>query len=249
MRRSAPTRAYLLLPAVLLWAGTAVGGPTPEPSLPLEEIVRHFAQKEKEYAAAHALYRYQLSIKVQELNEDDSIVGEFEQTLEVDFDPSGRRRGRLVGNPRIDLVHLGIKRVELEDLEFVPLFVVSPEEVQDYNITYVTREQVDEVPAFLFRLEPREVVRPPDRRFEGIVWVDAQKLDVVRALGRTLPLRSGAPFDDYFKRLEIYREPVDDYLFPTYIRADDVLSVRGRTVRARLILRFSDHQRVREPAR
>ncbi len=42
---------------------------------------------------------------------------------------------------------------------------------------------------------------------------------------------------------------MDDYLFPTYVRADDVITaVGGQTVRARLIIRFTNHERVRDPS-
>jgi hypothetical protein len=238
-----------LLPIVfLLLAGGAVAPQSQQPSQPLDEIVRHFAEKEEEYATAHALYRYQLSVKIQEIGEGSRVVGEFEQVADVDFGPGGRRRARLQGNPRSDLRHLGVTRVELTDLEFVPLFILAPEEIPDYDITFLSRERLDEVNTYVFRLAPRGVPRLPERFFEGIVWVDADKLDIVRALGRVLPAQDQGALNGYFRRLEIFREPVDDYLFPTYIRADDVISAGPSPTRARLILRFNQHEKVRESA-
>jgi len=233
-----------LIPLLLL-AGQAASAQTREPKQPLEEIVRQFAAKENEYAGAHGHYSYRLTVRVQELGEGNRVLGEFEQVAEVDFDPSGRRRLRLVENPRSDLLYLSIPRVELSDLEFVPLFVTRPEDVPKYDITYLTRERVDEVEAYLFRLQPKEVVRLPEELFEGIVYVDADQLDVVRAHGKLLPVRSGGVFGNYFKTLELYREPVDGHLFTTFVRADDVISARGETIRARLTLRFSHHERIR----
>ncbi|MBI2956745.1 MAG: hypothetical protein HYY26_05485, partial [Acidobacteria bacterium] len=72
----------------------------------------------------------------------------------------------------------------------------------------------------------------------------AAKLVFVGALGRSRPTRPGPALKEYFQYVEVFREPVDDYLFPTYVRADDVLSVRDVPVRARLILRFRNHQRI-----
>ena len=218
------------------------------PKQPLEEIVRHFAGKEEEYARAHGLYRYQLTIRVQEVDEDGQVAGEFEQVAEVGFDASGRRRATLAENPRTDLSKLGLTRVELDDLEFIPLFILSPAQIPDYDVTYLTRERVDEVDTYLFRVEPNRPVRPGERFFEGIVWVDADKLDIVRVHGRSLPARSGGAFRGYFQRVEVFREPVDEFLFPTYVRAEDVLSARDHPLKLRLIVRFSNHQRVPQPA-
>lgn len=237
------------LGAVLfLLLAPAVTPQSQEPSQPLDEIVRHFAQKESDYARAHALYDYRLRIRVQEFEEKNRVVGEFEQVSQVGFDRSGRRVARLEQNPRVDLLHLGVSRVELSDLDFVPLFILSPEEIPDYEVTYLARERLDEVNTYLFRLEPARVARPGERFFEGIVWVDAEKLDIVRALGRSLPVRPVGPFNGYFRRVEIFREPVGDSLFTTFVRAEDVISVRDVPIRARLVLRFSQHQRVREPS-
>lgn len=253
--------AVLLLlgePLAALQGGTSGGslgvkpsGRAPQgepPSLPLEEIVRRFAEKEQEYARAHSLFRYRLSVKIQEIGDDDRIVGEFEQVSEVDFDRSGRRLARLVENPHADLLHLGVRQVELDDLLFVPLFILSPEDIPEYEITYVTRERVDEVDTYLFRLKPNHPPRPGQRLFDGIVWVDADKLDIVRAHGRSLPARTGGAFKEYFQRVEVFRQPVDDYLFPTYVRAEDVIAVYQKPTRARLVIRLTNHERVREPA-
>lgn len=218
-----------------------------EPKRPLEEIVQHFAQKEAEYAAAFARYKYQLSIDIQERSQAGDVVGEFEEVLQTDFDPSGRRTERLLENPRVDLQKLGIKRLELEHLARVPLYVLRPEDVGEYDVTYVTNERIDEVNTFLFRLIPKHPSRSRKRLFEGVVWVDADKLDIVRAHGRMHPLSDTGPLGSYFQRMELFREPVDDYLFTTYIRADDVLSAIGEEpLTLRMVLRFSNFEPARE---
>ena len=241
-------RLAILVPLLLLLNSSPAEPQSRAPTQPLEEIVRRFAAKESEYAGAHSLYRYRLTVRVQELGEENRVLGEFEQVGDVDFDPSGRRRMRLVENPRTDLLYLSIPRVELSDLEFIPLFVAPPDDIPKYDITYVDRERVGEVDTYLFRLQPKEVVRLPEELFEGVVDVDAEHLDVVRALGKLLPVRGGGVFGDYFKTVELFREPVDAYLFTTFVRADDIISARGETVRVRLTLRFSNYERIREPA-
>ncbi|MGH9863146.1 MAG: hypothetical protein ACRD35_06960 [Candidatus Acidiferrales bacterium] len=243
-----PRRLALVLVWGLWLAATTAAPQHQEPGLPFDDIVRHFAEKEQDYARAHALYRYQMSIKIEELGEESIVLGEFEQTSDVDYDERGQRRARARENPHTDLLHLSVQRVDLQDLEFIPLFILAPSEIPDYEIRYVTKERLDEVDTYVFRLTPRGVVRYPDRRFEGVVWVDAERLDVVRALGRSLPARGGGAFGGYFQRLEIFREPVDKFMFPTFIRAEDTLAAREQTVRLRLTIRFTKHERVAQPA-
>lgn len=242
-------RVFAPLAAAALLSLAPPGQPqSQQPSLPLDDIIKHVAEKEVEYARAHALYRYRLTVRVQEVAEQDRVVGQFEQVGDVDFDPRGHRQLHLRENPRVDLLYLNIPRVELDDLEFVPLFILAPEDIPKYDITYLTRERIDEVDTYVFRLAPRQIVRFPEQLFEGVIWVDADKLDIVRALGRSLPARSGGVLGGYFQRVELFREPVDSSLFTTFVRADDVLSARQDNVRIRLTLRFSDHERARESA-
>lgn len=242
-------RALVLLPLVLLaLSDPGLAAQRSQPKLPLEEIVQHFAEKEEEYATAHAKYHYRLRVKVQELDDESDVLGEFEQVGNV-VGAAGRRRLQLAGNPQVDLQYLDVRRVELDDLEFVPLFILSVEDIPKYDVTYLAKERVGEVDTYVFRLEPKEMPRYPETLFEGIVYVDADKLDIVRALGRLLPKREQGVFQGTFSRyLELYREPVDDYLFTTYISAEDVISTREGTTRVHLILRFTDHQRADEAA-
>ncbi|MFQ5817498.1 MAG: hypothetical protein ACE5H2_06020 [Terriglobia bacterium] len=220
--------------------------PPPLPR-PLEEIVQRFAEKEVEYARAHARYAYRLSIKLQELDGAGSVLGEFTEVLEVSLSPTGRRIGRIVEGPTSSLQHLPITRVELFDLSEVPLFTVRPEDLSLYRFNYVGTQRIDEVDTFVFQAIPTTLPRGKIL-FEGLLWVDADKLDIVKLFGRSVPARRGGVLKDYFQRVEVYREPVDDHLFPTFIQGDDILRVVDETLRARLILRFFDHQLLSPPA-
>jgi len=244
--RTARVLSLVLLMGTL--AGSVLLTPAQELKLPrpLEELVGHFAQKEAEYARAHARYDYRLTIKLQELDSNGDILGEFTETLAVSHSPTGKRIDRIVEGPKSSLQYLAITRLELFDLRDVPLFTVNPEHLSLYQFDYLGPERVDEVDTFVFRVAPT-AVRPPSPLFEGLLWVDTEKLDIIKAFGRTLPSHGAGVLKDYFPRVEIYREPVDDYLFPTYLQGDDVLRVAEETVHARMILRFSDHQRVAPP--
>ena len=241
-----PERTYLSAAFLFCALATAPVQETPPPPAglprPLEEIVRHFAEKELEYARAHAQYNYRLAIKIQEIDGEGTVRGEFREVLEASVSPTGQRIDRVVEGPVSSLQHLGIQKLELFDLSEVPLFTVSPEDLTLYRFDHVGSERIDEVDTFIFRATP--TVQPRDKTlFEGLLWVDAEKLDVVKTFGRSVPSRRGGVVKNFFPRVEVYREPVDAYLFPTFVQGDDILSVVDETLRARLILRFSDHKR------
>jgi hypothetical protein len=217
--------------------------PTAQLPRPLEEILQHVAQKEVEYEQAHARYAYRLSIKLQEIDGEGNVRGELTEVLEVSLSPTGRRIDRVVEGPVSSLQHLGVTRVELFDLGAVPLFSLRPEELSLYRFDHVGSERVDEVDTFIVRATPTST--PRDKiLFEGLLWVDADKLDVVKLFGRSVPAHRPGVLKDYFQRVEVYREPVEGYLFPTFVEGDDILRVGEETLRARLILRFSHHQLV-----
>ena len=240
--------ARLLLPGLLVVGASALAAQE-GPRQPLEEIVQRFARKELDYARGHALYQYKLTVRLQELDGEGNVIGELEQESEVTFDRLGKRTLRTLSNPRSDLAYLNIQRIELADLARIPLFIAGPSDIEKYDITYLTSERVDEVQTYLFRLRPKGVPRPRDELFEGVIWVDADQLDIVRVQGRLRPPHNEGALGRYFQQLEVYREPVDEFLLPTFIRGDDIIRAIGGdgTVRVRLVVRFSDHKRVREP--
>src|ERR1700727_3045367 len=56
--------------------GTEPEPPAP-PSLPVEEIVRRFSQKEDEYLKSRPNYEFRKSVRIQEFGPDGGVIGEF----------------------------------------------------------------------------------------------------------------------------------------------------------------------------
>src|SRR2546428_1216182 len=71
-----------------------------EPSLPVEEITRKFAEREKEFRTARANYVYRQDIRVQTLNANDRVTGEWRQIWDVTFDSAGRRLEKVILAPQ-----------------------------------------------------------------------------------------------------------------------------------------------------
>ena len=72
-----------------------------QPPIPVEEIIRRFAEKEKEFKIARAIYTYRQDVKVQELNGDDRVTGEFNLVSDIVFDsPVNELKGSFA-HPRL----------------------------------------------------------------------------------------------------------------------------------------------------
>ena len=82
--------------------GTESEPPAP-PSLPVEEIVRRFSQKEEEYLSARPRYGFLKSVRVQEFGPDGSLAGEFLRVTEYTKSPDGGIAVKAVEKPQSTL--------------------------------------------------------------------------------------------------------------------------------------------------
>src|ERR1700733_5383660 len=96
MKLNLPLALLLLVSAFvgpLSSRGSADEGPldtTPPKGVSSDEIIKHFADKEKEFQQALDQYAYRQSVKVQTL-EGDTVDGEYQQVFDVSFDNQGHK--------------------------------------------------------------------------------------------------------------------------------------------------------------
>src|SRR5438105_10129956 len=86
-----------------------------EPPLPVDEIIRKFAEKEREFKSARANYVYRQDIRVQTLNGNDRVTGEWHQVWDVTFDARGKRVERVVSAPASTLRDISLTGEDLQD--------------------------------------------------------------------------------------------------------------------------------------
>jgi hypothetical protein len=221
--------------------GTEVETPAP-PSLPPGEIIQRFAAKEDQYAMQRSHYSYRKSIRIQEFGADGKPSGEFYRLTEVTPTGDGRVAVKTVEKPESTLQHVYLSADDVAALERVPMYPLTTNQLANYDLKYLGTEQVDEIDCYIFQVKPKRVERAK-AYFDGIVWVDAKYLDLVKTYGkwvtdqgdeRLMPLLP-------FTLFETYRENVDGkYWFPNYSRADDTLQVKGLQVPMRITIKWSD---------
>jgi hypothetical protein len=214
-----------------------------QPPIPIEEIIRRFSEKEKQFKIARASYTYRQDVKVQELDGNDRVTGEFDQVSDITFDTAGKRTEKIVYAPRVTLVKIGMTAEDLQDLREIQPFVLTSDDIQKYNLKYGGKEKIDEIECYVFDVSPKKIEKG-QRYFEGRIWVDDQDFQIVKTYGKAVPDLRGSGGENLFPKFETYREQVDGlYWFPTYTRAVDTLRFATGPVRMREIIKYDNYKK------
>jgi hypothetical protein len=244
-----------LLPAILLALASLTGLARPavaqegplDPAQPKgvtpEDVIQRFAAKEKEFKAARDQYTYRQDAKVQTVD-GDTVDGEYHEVFDVLFDSQGRRLENVVFAPQSSLVRIIMTPEDLDDIRHRLPFVLTSDEIPEYQILYVGQQQEDELHCYVFDIAPKEIVGKK-RYFQGRIWVDDQDFQIVKTYGKTVPdIRKKKDRENLFPKFTTWREQIDGkYWFPTFTKADDTLHFSGGDVRIRYIVKYSGYKR------
>jgi hypothetical protein len=239
--------AYWAVLFVFASSGVFAQGPSKlrneQPTLPVDEIIRKFADKEKEFKTARANYVYRQDIRVQSLNANDRVTGEWHQVWDVTFDSTGKRVERVVSAPPDTLKGIVLSAQDLQDFREIQPFVLTADDIGKYNVKYLGKEKIDEIDAFVFDVGPK-VMEKGQRYFQGQIWVDDQDLQIVKTYGKAVPDIKTKDNENLFPRFETYREQIDGkYWFPTYTRAVDTLQFSTGAQRMRQIIKYENYKK------
>src|SRR5579883_906632 len=206
-----------------------------------DEIIRKFAAKEAEFAQARGNYTYRQTVKIQELDPAGNPGGKYELVEDIIFSPEGQRTEKVVFAPVSTLRNLILTPEDEQDLRNVQPFVLTTNEIPEYDIQYLGRQKVDEIGCYVFAVKPKKMVQGK-RYFEGQIWVDDRDLQIVKTYGKGVGLlKKGA--DNQYPKFETYREQIDGkYWFPTYTIANDTLQFREGPQRIKMTVRYEDYK-------
>jgi len=230
--------AALVFCSGLVAATTAKSDPGPDE---IQNIIKRFAANESAFAKARENYTYRQTARIQEYDEAGTPGGKFERVDEIVFSGDGRRTERAVRAP-VPTLHLILMSAEdEEDIRHVLPFVLTSNEIDNYHVRYLGRQNADEIPCYVFAVKPKKM-DPGKRYFQGQIWVDDRDLQIVKSYGRSAGiLKKGN--DQRFPKFETYREQIDNkYWFPTYTTANSTLHFTDQTVRIRQTVRYEDYK-------
>jgi hypothetical protein len=214
-----------------------------EPTIPVDEIISKFAQKEKDFKTARANYAYRQDNRVQTLTANDRVTGEWRQVWDVTFDKSGKRVERVTSAPQNTLQSISLTPEDLQDLREIQPFVLTSDDIGKYNLKYLGKEKVDEIDCYVFDVAPKTIEKD-QRYFQGQIWVDDKDLQIVKTYGKAVPDKKTKNNENLFPRFETYREQIDGkYWFPTYTRAVDTLQFSTGAQRIRQIVKYENYKK------
>jgi hypothetical protein len=245
----------LLACAVTVVPALAQEGPLqniPPQNVAPEDIIKHFAEKETDFAKAREQYTYRQDVKVQTVD-GETVDGEYREVFDVLFDDKGRRLENVVFAPQSSLTKIYMSQEDMQDIRHMLPFVLTTEDLPEYNIIYVGQQQEDELHCYVFDIAPKKI-EGKKRYFQGRVWVDDHDFQIVKTYGKTVPdLCNGHPCNEVKKRgdqenlfpkFTTWRQQIDgQYWFPVYTKADDELHFKMEDVHIKEIVKYEDYKR------
>jgi thiol-disulfide isomerase/thioredoxin len=214
----------------------------------VQHIIQEFAAKEKLFKEARNNYTYHQINKVQELGPDNEVEGVFEQEWDILFDDAGNRIERVTYAPADTLKHLIMSQEDYVSMRNTQPFVLTSDELPEYEIKYLGHVKVDQITAYVFSIRPKEIQKG-QQYFQGVVWVDDQDLQIVKSEGKPVP-EVHKKNENLFPRFTTWREQIDGkYWFPTYTMADDTLYFSNGPIHMKEILRYTDYKQFKSKVR
>ena len=123
------------------------------------DIIRKFAAKEAEFRKARESYTYRQTLKFEELDRNGRVEGKWELNTDVVFGPNRQRTEKVTYAPMITLQHIILSPQDEQDIRSVQPFVLTTEDVGKYDVKYLEKQNVDEIPCYVFSVKPKQLLK------------------------------------------------------------------------------------------
>jgi hypothetical protein len=216
----------------------------PPKGVTVDDVIHHFATKEKEFKVAREQYTWTQSVRVQTI-EGNSVDGEYYQVSDVVFDDRGRRIAQVKFAPQNTLSRLVMTQQDFDDIEKRMPFTMTIDDLPFYNVRYLGQQAEDELNCYVFDLSPKKIDKG-QRYFEGRIWVDDHDFQIVKTFGKNVPDMGKSTKDNQnlFPRFTTWREQIDGkYWFPTYTKVDDNLHFTMGDIHIRQVVKYENYKR------
>lgn len=209
-----------------------------------QQIIEKFASKEAQFKEARDHYTFRQDVTVETLD-GDTITGQYREVFDVTYDDQGHHLENVVYAPMSTLNEIQMTPEDLQDIRHMLPFVLTSEEIPEYDILYVGQQQEDELHCYVFDIAPKKI-EGKKRYFQGRIWVDDHDFQIVKTQGKTVPDIRKKNDENLFPKFTTWRQQVDgQYWFPAYTLADDTLHFKAslQDVHIREIIKYTDYKR------
>lgn len=223
-----------------------------QPTVPVDQIIQQFAAKETEFQDALNHYTYRRTARVQTIDDDtNKVTGEYYEVDDVIFNPTGARTEKVIFAPPNTLDQGGVlmSPSDLQDIQHGYPFVLTKEDLPQYDVKYVGRQKVDEVDCYVFDVSPKQILKNK-RYLDGRIWVDSTDLQIVVTNGRMVPDDTKRGQEDLHPPFMTWRQQIDGhYWFPVYTKGEGMLHFAGgygtmsQDVHMRDVIKYTDYKR------
>jgi len=218
----------------------------PPQAISVQDLIQKFAGQEAVFKEARNHYTYTQEVTVETVD-GDTVDGTFKETTDVLYDDQGKRIENVTYAPMNTLTRVSLTKEDFDDFRNHLPFVLTTEDLPEYNIIYAGQQHVDELDTYVFDVAPKKVDKNGGPRFfQGRIWVDNRDFQIVKTCGKNVPDTHKKGQENLSPKFVTYREQVDgQYWFPTYTRADDILHFRDGAgdVHIRETLKYTRYKR------
>jgi hypothetical protein len=245
IRRALPILTVVLILVCCTFSQEGPLSADPPKGITSQEIIQKFAAKEKEFKEARDNYTFRQNVRVQTLD-GDTVTGEYNEVFDVTYDKQGRHLENVVYAPQDTLKDIIMMPEDIQSLRHLMPFVLTSDDVSEYDILYVGQQAEDELHCYVFDIAPKKF-EPKRLYFQGRIWVDDRDFQIVKTSGKTVPETHKKNNENLFPKFTTWREQVDgQYWFPAYTLADDTLHFRKgayQDTHIREVVKYTDYKR------
>jgi len=224
--------------------GNGILDTAPPKNMTAQELIQKVAAEETKVKEARTHYTYTQDVMVQTLN-GTAVDGQFHEVTTVSYDDKGRRAEKVTFAEQSTLRGIQLSAEDMDDIRVFMPWILTTEELPQYNLTYAGQQHVDDLDTYVFHVEPKKEEKNK-RYYQGRIWVDNHDLQIVKLCGKSVPevihVKKKQP-QDLRPTFVTYRQPVDGKLFPGCGRVDDTLDFRVESVHVREIVKFTGYKK------
>ena len=236
----------LAVPALADDRGEGQLDPSQPVGITVDQIIQKFAAREKQFKIAREQYTYRQDLLVETLD-GDTVNGDYHEVEDVLFDDKGNRIEHVVFAPQSTLIGITMTREDFDDIRHRMPFVLTTDEIPEYQILYVGKQREDELGTYVFDIAPKQMEKNK-RYFQGRIWVDDHDFQIVKTYGKNVPDigvgKKRGEGENLFPKFTTWRTQVDnEYWFPAYTKVDDELHFSTGDIHIVQKLKYTNYKR------